>query len=328
MKIQLIRAADCAMRLFICAASRAAPRPAAAQFSRPLSAAPAGGAAGLWRALLGAVALAGLAPQAWADPSGPLSCDGRLGVGGCAPYAQVIVFGAGVPGPNSVFEYDDPVLDYSPALSDGSLRGVTDLSQALVRTYAQRNEDGNPSTANGLSVNAVGVDVFTLRRLGAPSPDFFTFSVVFTAEGTGGIDNPGYSVASYLFLRPDAINGVSVGFSGGHLDDGSVLQSGNQVPVFQQFNVHLMTWANLSMRLDTPFQLSYSLRTDISEGSFLDFMHTARLSFVLPEGVTVTSMGGYDSAAVAAIPEPSTWLLMAAGLACLGRLARSRRLDA
>ncbi len=277
-------------------------------------------------ALVGIAALALGATDAGADPSGPLGCDGRLGVGGCAPYAQVIVFGVDVAGPNSIFEYDLPVLDYSPTVQGGNLRGVVDLSQALLRTYAQRNEDGNPSTANGVSANAVGVDVFTLRSLGAPSPDFFTFSVVFEAEGVGGIDNPGYVVASYLSLRPDSIDGAPLGFSGGHLDDISVLQAGNQVPVFQQFHVGLMTYANLSMRLDTPFQLSYSLRTDVSEGSFLDFMHTARLSFVLPDGVSVTSMGGYDSARlVAAVPEPSTWLLMVAGLAAVARLGASQR---
>ncbi|MEO8312269.1 MAG: PEP-CTERM sorting domain-containing protein [Caldimonas sp.] len=265
-----------------------------------------------------------LALDVAAAPSGPLSCDGTLGTGGCAPYAQVIAFGADVPAPNSIFEYDLPVLDYAPIVNNGTVRGVVDLSQALLRTYAQHGDDGNDSNNAGVSVNAVGVDVFTLRKLGAPSPDLFTVSVVLTADGIGGIDIPGYSVASYLSLRPDSINGAPIGFSGGRLDDVSVLQAGNQVPVFQQFNVGLMTFANLTMHLDTPFQLSYSLRTDVSERSFLDFMHTARISFVLPDGVSVTSMGGYDSAAVAAVPEPSTWLLMVAGLVAVTRLARRR----
>ena len=278
------------------------------------------------RGAFGAVALLCASPFAAADPTGPISCvEGQFGIGGCPPYGQVIFFGAGVTGPNSVFEYEKPVLDFSPVAPNGTLRGVVDLSQALVRTYAQGDDDGNPSTNNGASMNAVGVDLFTLHRLGAPSPDFFTFSVVFTAEGVGGIDNPGYSVGSYLALRADSVNGAPLGFSGGKLDDGSVLQAGNQVPVFQQFNVNLMTFANLSARLDQPFLLSFSLRTDVSERSFLDFMHTARISFLLPEGVTVTSRGGYDSAGVPAIPEPSTWLLMmAAGLAATARLARRR----
>ena len=278
------------------------------------------------RGAFGAVALLCASPFAAADPTGPISCvEGQFGIGGCPPYGQVIFFGAGVTGASSVFEYERPVLDYTPLAPHGTLRGVVDLSQALVRTYAQADDDGNHSTNNGASMNAVGVDLFTLHRLGAPSPDFFTFSVVFTAEGVGGIDNPGYSVGSYLALRADSVNGAPLGFSGGKLDDGSVLQAGNQVPVFQQFNVNLMTFANLSARLDQPFLLSFSLRTDVSERSFLDFMHTARISFLLPEGVTVTSMGGYDSAGVPAIPEPSTWLLMmAAGLAATARLARRR----
>jgi hypothetical protein len=281
------------------------------------------------RGAFGAAVLLCASPFAGAEPTGPMACvEGQFGIGGCPPYGQVIFFGAGVTGPNSVFEYEDPVLDFSPSTANGTLRGVVDLSQALVRTYAQAGDDGNPSTNNGVSMNAVGVDLFTLHRLGAPSPDFFTFSVVFTADGVGGIDTPGHSVGSYLSIRADSVNGGSLGFTGGKLDDIRVLQAGNQVPVFQQFNVGLMTFANLSARLDEPFLLSFSLRTDVSERSFLDFMHTARISFVLPEGVTVTSMGGYDSAGVPAIPEPSTWLLMmAAGVAFTARLARRRRCD-
>jgi len=281
------------------------------------------------RPALAALLLSGIAPLAVADPSGPLSCvSGQHGVGGCPPYGQVIYFGAGLGGTGSVFEYEEQVLDFTPSGVDGTLRGVVDLGQALVRTYAQRNDDGNPSTNNGYSVSAVGVDHFTLRRAGSPSPDFFTFSVVFTADGIGGIDTPAHTVASYLSIRADAVDGAPLGVSGGRFDDIRVLQAGNQVPVFQQFQLQLTTFANLSARIDEPFQLSFSLRTDVSERSFLDFMHTARIGFVLPEGVTVTSRGGYDSAAVAAIPEPSTWLLMMAGLAGMARLARNRRRDA
>lgn len=279
----------------------------------------------LFRPALAAVACS-LATLAGAAPTPPISCvAGEFGVGGCPPYTQMIFFGAGVQGPNSLFEYEEPVFNFQQTGGFGTIRGVADLPQALVRTFAQANDDGNPSTNNGVSMSAVGVDLFTLHRLGAPSPDFFTFSVVFTAEGIGGIDQPSYTVASYLNLRPDSVNGAPLGFTGGRLDDVSVLQAGNQVPVFQQFSVGLMTFANLSARLDEPFQLSYSLRTDVSERSFLDFMHTARISFVLPEGVTVTSMGGYDSARVTAVPEPSVWVMMLTGLAGVARLARTRR---
>ena len=277
------------------------------------------------RKVLSAVLLCGLGPLASAAPGPPLSCvEGRFGEGGCPPYSTVQFFGGDAPSGN-LYEYDDPVLDISFTGGFGTMRGVVDLSQAQVKTYAQRQDDGNVSTNNGLSMSAAGIDLFTLRRLGSPSPDFFTFSVLFTANGIGGIDNVGYSVASYMSLSPNSINGATLGFSGGRLDHGSVLQAGNQVPVFQQFNVNLMTYANLSARLDEPFMLSYSLRTDVSERSFLDFLNSARISFLLPPDVTVTSMGGFNSAAV--VPEPSTWLLMTAGLAGLARMARNRRRD-
>ncbi|MDQ6629789.1 MAG: hypothetical protein M3Z29_15300 [Pseudomonadota bacterium] len=265
-----------------------------------------------------------LAPLASAAPSGPLPCaEGQLGIGGCPPYAQTIFFGT--TGPVSVFEYENSTLDITQTGSFGTVRGAVDLSNALVRTFAQSSDDGNVSTNNGVSASAVGVDVFTLRRLGSPSPDFFTFSVIFEADGVGGIDTPGYGVNSYLFLRPDTLGGAPLSITGSHLDDASGLQAGYQVPVFQQFNVHLMTFANLTARLDQSFQLSYTLRTDVSETSFLDFTHTARIHFVLPDGLTVTSMGGYNSAAaVTAVPEPETWLLIAAGLLVTGRLARNR----
>ena len=277
------------------------------------------------RKVLSAVLLCGLGPLASAAPGPPLSCvEGRFGEGGCPPYSTVQFFGGDAPSGN-LYEYDDPVLDVLHTGGFGTMRGVVDLSQALVKTYAQRQDDGNVSTNNGLSMSAAGIDLFTLRRLGSPSPDFFTFSVLFTANGIGGIDNVGYSVASYMSLSPNSINGATLGFSGGRLDHGSVLQAGNQVPVFQQFNVNLMTYANLSARLDQPFMLSYSLRTDVSERSFLDFLNSGRISFLLPPDVTVTSMGGFNSAAV--VPEPSTWLLMTAGLAGLARMARNRRRD-
>lgn len=50
-------------------------------------------------------------------------------------------------------------------------------------------------------------------------------------------------------------------------------------------------------------------------------------TFKLPDGVTFTSMSGstYGAAAIPAVPEPSTWMLMAAGLAVMARLRRKSR---
>lgn len=266
------------------------------------------------RALLALVCCSGAAS---AVPTGPISCAGVPGEGGCPPYAQVIFWGGNPSAPGSLFEYDGPLLDISDTGQNGTVRGVVDLAGGVLRSYARGFDDGNPSTNNGVSMSAVAVDIFTLHRLGAPSPDFFTFSIVLTAEGVGAIDTPFYTVASYLHLDASSVPG----YSGGRPDDARVLQSVSHVPVFQQFTLGMMVYANVSARLDEPFQLGMSLRTDVSEASFLDMLHTARLSFVLPEGVTVTSMGGYDSTTL--VPEPSSWALLGAGL--LTVMLRRRR---
>lgn len=55
----------------------------------------------------------------------------------------------------------------------------------------------------------------------------------------------------------------------------------------------------------------------------MDLSHTARLSFVLPPGLSITSVGGYG-AGPNDVPEPAMFYLMSLGL-LLGA-AHSRRL--
>jgi len=264
-----------------------------------------------------ALVLATAAVSSAADPGPPLSCAGVPGEGGCPPYAQVI-YSTGANN-SSLFEYDDKVLDVSITGINGSVRGVSDLAGGELKTYARGFDDGDPGTNNGVSVNAVAVDVFTLHGAGAPSADPISFVVMLTADGVGAIDTEYYTVGAYLHLGFDG----PVGYGGGVPDDIEVLQAGGQVPVFQQFTLGMMAFANLSVLPGQAFQLSASLRTDVSEVSFLDFTHTARLSFLLPPGVTVTSMAGYDSSA--AVPEPASSLLLVAGLAGLAWRRRTRQ---
>jgi hypothetical protein len=251
----------------------------------------------------------GAAALAHGAPSGPISCAGIPGLGGCPPYAE-LNFGTGL-GSGSIFEYEETALAVSETGPFGTASGAVDLRAGTLRTYARGFGDGNGSTNNGVMASATLVDFFTLHRLGAPSPDFFTFSVVVNAAGLGAIDPAYYTVAAYLSLRVDG----PVGVSGGRFDDARVIQSVSHVPQLQEFPLGLMVYADVSAPLETPFQLSLTLRNDASEASFLDFMHTAELSFVLPEGVTVTSMGGYASP----VPELPPAALLLLGLPFLAR---------
>lgn len=268
------------------------------------------------------IALASVSPPAAADPSGPLGCDGRFGFGGCPPYEQLLFFGDDVPNSStSVFEYDHKALDQTITSPYGTARGVVDLASGTVRTYAQVNDDNNPSIGRAISVTAQAVDVFTLHSsLGSPSTSNIAFDFVFSADGIGDISQLNSGGLAFLHL-----GGTLLGYSGGVLDDLQHFAAGTTAPYLNDFPIHLMTFAHLTAPLDRPFDLSFLLRTDIGEATSFNFLHTARIGFVLPEGVYVTSMGGYSSLAVTPVPEQSTWLLMAAGLAAITRLKAGRQ---
>ena len=266
------------------------------------------------------------AQQAAAIPTGPLSCAGIFGVGGCAPYGQVI-FSTGSPAPlsGSLFEYDDVVLDYAVTGVSAYVRGVVDLGNGTLKVVAEGIEDGNPSTGSGGFMIASATDVFTLHSPSALGS--VTFSVVLTADGAFTISNSGYSGMASLQL------GVPGG-GGGDFDAGQyqALGSNGILPGVQYAILSTLAGSagsqlrasdTHSMLLDTPFSLSYSLRADVSQGTTFDLFNTGNLSFILPAGVSITSMGGYTTA----VPEPvSAWLLGSGLLVIFGVLKVRRKI--
>lgn len=76
--------------------------------------------------------------------------------------------------------------------------------------------------------------------------------------------------------------------------------------------------------MGTPFPLVYFLRLDTRNTDQLDFFSTAELTFDLPEGVTVTSVGGFTSRQTA-VAEPSSVLLVSLGLVGLAAARWQRR---
>lgn len=250
------------------------------------------------------------AQQAAAVPTPPLSCAGVFNVGGCAPFGQVI-YGTGTAGnlfSGSLYEYDDVVLDYSVTGASATVRGVVDLASGKLRVFAEGIEDGNPSTGVGGFVIASATDVFTLHSA-ATGPA--TFSVVMTADGAGTITNPGYSGQATLQLGGDFDSGVyqSGVFPIPDVEFALLSSQGNQLRASETHTV----------QLNQPFSLSYSLRVDVSENTSFDLSNVERLRFVLPAGVSVTSLGGFASP----VPMPAPVWLFSSGLLAL--LLGSRR---
>jgi hypothetical protein len=72
-----------------------------------------------------------------------------------------------------------------------------------------------------------------------------------------------------------------------------------------------------------PFEYTFDLRLSGGNGAALDFAHTAEVTFDLPPGVTVTSLGGFQSAT--AVPEPPSIRLLGVVLVVLGAVCWRRR---
>lgn len=78
---------------------------------------------------------------------------------------------------------------------------------------------------------------------------------------------------------------------------------------------------------DWTLSLSAFVRVDaVGEVAYSDYSHTARVSYAGPDdSVTYSASGLFPgTAAIAAVPEPSTWMLTLAGLITCGMLARRR----
>lgn len=272
-----------------------------------------------------AAALCFWAAAAAADPGPPLGCTGQPGVGGCAPYLNIdLSDGAGA---LNLYEYELPQIDISRSLALSDARGTASLTRGTLTAAVRRAEDGDTANNQGIDVSATLVDLYTLHSASAPPPGGDTVNIVamVSAQGVGSIDADYRTVQSLLHI---GFGSGVLSYGGGVLDHMSVIQAVNHVPTFQQFVVPLAVYANLTVQVGVPFELNLMLRTIGVESSFLNFdaffglAHGAQLSFQLPPGFSVTSMGGFDPAAP--VPEPETVSLWLAGLAGLATLARRR----
>lgn len=278
--------------------------------------------------VLGSAIIIFSSQQAAASPTGPLDCGGFFGVGGCAPYGQVIFdTGSHAPLSGSLFEYDDVILDYGITGASAHVRGVVDLASGTLKVVAEGIEDGNPSTSSGGFVIASATDVFTLHSPSASGS--VTFSVILTADGVGTISNYGYSGQASVQLGTPG-GGV------GEFDSAlyQALEFNGILPgvQFALLSTHPNNAGNQlrasdthSVLLDTPFSLSYSLRANVSQGTTFNLLNTGHLSFILPAGVSITSMGGYSAGDTTVVPVPASAWLLGSGLLTVFGVQKYRR---
>lgn len=255
-----------------------------------------------------------ISAQAIAALTPPLGCAGEFDVGGCPPYGTIFFVTNGNDG--SLFEYDSPSFTYSATGPDASIYGAMNMSTGYLAVYAAGIEDGNPSTGTGGIVSVSAIDVFTLH---SATPGTINFTAVLTAEGIGTITNNSYSGSV----------SIQLGLPGGAGDsDGGTFQAGNNAPWGSPFDLYstvtgggLMASYDYELMANTPFAFGYSLRADVSQGTIFDLTNSAHLSFILPEGVTITSMSGYNPTIV---PLPPAVWLFGSGLIGLITIARQK----
>ena len=96
-------------------------------------------------------------------------------------------------------------------------------------------------------------------------------------------------------------------------------------PLSKNFDVQVNR--NLLVTPGTPFDLAWSVRLNGQNGVIMDFGNSAFISFDLPDGYALTSLGGYSQGLppVGAVPEPQHVAVLAAGLIAIAWGVRRKR---
>lgn len=220
---------------------------------------------------------------------------------------------------------------YGGGTGTGTASATADLAGGVLRA----------ATGSAADVPYIGVGPVSPRVLSqSMMQDYVTFSVasaagadvVLTAhlDGSYALSDPVYANASvrnfvsfggsFTYYGGDNSSGDSYGYNGSPIGSFSSYSFSNETATGFDFTGTLHVTDGQRVESTTALYLDCS-------SSSCDFSHTARIGLNVPTGVSFTSDSGVfltGTNPVAAVPEPSTWALMLAGFAAVGRVARRR----
>ena len=196
----------------------------------------------------------------------------------------------------------------------------TDLSFSRGSARAQLNDGIVFHTAGGdaSTVTHIGLDLTLTGTISEMQNVSYLFDLKMSTQG-GGL-SAGWTTA--LYDTPDdprnyvgwAVSGgtgAPDGFDSWELVAGTATEK-------HLHGVFSFTGAQKAYDLIMGFGLTCAGGTDC------DFGNSGHLSFVLPDGVTMTSTSGLLLTGTAPVPEPQAYTLMLGGLALMGWLSRRR----
>ncbi|MEK8051896.1 PEP-CTERM sorting domain-containing protein [Ideonella sp. DXS22W] len=204
----------------------------------------------------------------------------------------------------------------------------------LVKSYASAIDAGSQGSSSASS-SATWTDYFMIT--GDDSTEYTCYyycgtnykqaTAVLSASIDGRLaGNNSSGSASFSFtVNYSPISGCSYWYGCGTAENNqSLVSESRSVSGRRAVTVNDQFESEFTFRYNTPFRITAMLNTSAGEGGLADFSHTGSFDLVLPEGATLVSASGLPYGQVSGVPEPESWLMLAAGLGMLGFMASRR----